>query len=153
MAVENVIEAEAPAGPTSIDFTQLEKLITVKDVAELFEVEPRIVRRESRKGAIPGQIKVLGKMGFDPDVVTSWVPPEGGERISKREDGRRRYRIFLSEAEFATLAEGGYEIVDPRVAAKARRTARKAKAAAGGAATAAEVTDEEDPFGGFEGED
>ena len=143
---------ETQVAATSIDFTQLEKLITVKDVAELFEVEPRIVRRESRKGAIPGQIKVLGKMGFDPDVVTSWVPPEGGERISKREDGRRRYRIFLSEEEYALLS-ATYEVVDPRVAAKARRAERKAKAAAGGAATAAEVTDEEDPFGGFEGED
>jgi len=133
---------------TSIDFSKLEKLITVQDVAEMFEVRPGIVRREARKGNVPGAIKVLGKTGFDPDLVQTWTPPEGGERVSKREDGRRRYRIFLSEEELATLSPT-YEIVDPRVAAKARRAAKKAKAEAGGEVPAA-AADAPDPFEDFE---
>ena len=138
-----------------LDFTQLARLITVKDVAELFEVEDRIVRREVRRDPcpIPGAVKILGKWGFDPDLVTGWTPPEGGAgRASKREDGRSQYRIFLTTEELATLST--YEIVDPRVAAKARRAARKAKAAAAEAggdesAGAAASGDEPNPFGDF----
>ena len=138
-----------------LDFTQLARLITVKDVAEHFEVEDRIVRREVRKTPcpIPGAVKILGKWGFDPDLVLEWTPPEGGgERASKREDGRTQYRIFLSKEELATLSPT-YEIVDPRIAAKARRAARKAKAAAAAAGEGGDAVavagDTENPFNDF----
>jgi len=142
-----------------MDLSQLEQLLTVNDVAEMFDVEPRIVRREARKNNIPGAIDVLGRHGFDPDKVKEWEPPEPGTRRvgARREDGRQRYRIYLSPQEYEDLKAKGFELVDPREAAKARRAARKAKKAAaaeakaddGGQAAQVEQ-DEEDPFADFE---
>jgi len=132
----------------------LSALLSVKQVAELFEVEPRVVRKEARKGKIPGQVQVLGKYyGFDPELVTNWKPPEAGTfgPRTKRDDGRSWYRIALSPEEFTTL-NAQYEVVDPRIAAKARRAARKAaKTEAGeGQDIAQEATPEEgDPFADF----
>lgn len=153
MAVEAV---ELVKGETTeaIDYSELEKLVTVKDVAEMFEIPDRIVRREVRKEPcpIPGAHKILGKWGFDPDLIGDWTPPDVGEgaAVTRREDGRRRYRIFLSESEHAILV-GDYEIIDPRVAAKARRAAKKAKAAGEPPAEgAAEAATEKDPFEDFE---
>lgn len=136
-----------------MEYAELEQLLTITEVAELFGTEPRIVRREARKDTIPGTIKVLGKFGFDPDKVKDWVPPEPGTRTvgAKREDGRRRYRVYLSEEEATKLKAEGYELVDPREAAKQRRVARKAAKAAkveGTSETAAE-TGEGDPFADF----
>lgn len=133
---------------------EMSALLSVKQVADLFEVPARIVRKEARKGKIPGQVQVLGKYyGFDPELVTNWTPPVAGTfgPRTKRDDGRSWYRIALSPEEFTTL-DATYEIVDPRVAAKARRVARKAaKAEAGeGADVAQEATAEEgDPFADF----
>lgn len=133
---------------------ELSALLSVKQVAELKDVPARIVRKEARKGKIPGQVQVLGKYyGFDPELVESWTPPEAGTfgPRTKREDGRSWYRIALSPEEFATL-DASYEIVDPRVAAKARRAARKAARAEAGEGT--DVAQEEgesegDPFADF----
>ncbi len=139
-----------------MDLSQLENLLTVKDVAEMFEVEPRIVRREARKKNIPGAYDVLGRYGFDPEKVTEWEPPEPGERRvgARRDDGRQRYRIYLNQEEFTKLQSQGFEMVDPREAAKARRAARKAKKASAAeageseAVAAGDVSDE-DPFADF----
>jgi len=132
-----------------IDLSQLAKLITVQDVAEMFDVEPRIVRRAARKNEIPGTVKVLGKIGFDPDKVADWVPLEAGERRGRvtREDGRRRYRIYLSEDEFKALKDE-HEIVDPRIASRARRDAKKA-GVAGGSDNADSEDEGENPFEEF----
>ena len=125
-----------------ITIEKLESLLTVKQVAERFGVRPGVVRKAVKKGTIPGAIKVFKtKDGFDPDLVADWVPPEPGEygvRSPKREDGRRKYHAFLLPAEVEKLEAEGYEVVDPRVAAKARRAAKKA-AEAGEASEAGEV--------------
>ena len=128
-------------------------------MAELFGVEPRIVRKEARKNAIPGQVLVLNKYyGFDPDAVshpeTGWKPPEAGTfgPRTKRDDGRSWYRIALSPEEFTAL-DATYEIVDPRVAAKARRAAKKAAKAEGADGhdiqEAQTAESEGDPFADF----
>lgn len=134
---------------------ELKDLLSVKQVAELFGVEPRVVRKEARKNAIPGQVLVFNKYyGFDPDAVTSWKPPEAGTFGPRRgrDDGRSWYRIALSPEEFAAL-NATYEIVDPRVAAKARRAAKKAAKTEGGEGTdvAQDVAEasEGDPFADF----
>ena len=135
----------------SIDWSQLAKLITVNQVAEIHGVLPRVVRKAARAGEIPGTHSVLGKFGFDPEAVLGWEPPEGGgERAGRkaaREDGRRRYRIYLDEGEVTALRGRGFEIVDPRVAARERRQARKA-----GLSDVGEKADEAsspDPFADF----
>lgn len=130
-----------------------ETLLTVKQVAEMFEVEPRIVRREAKKDNIPGTYKLLGKVGFDPELVTDWSPPEVGvfgARGPKREDGRQRYTIYLNKEEKAKLSEH-YEVSDPREAAKARRAARKvAKAGVTSSGDIAEPSEDADnPFAEF----
>jgi len=136
-----------------MDITKLESLLTVAQVAELFDVPTRVVRKAAKNGTLPGTIKVLGKHGFDPELVESWEPPEPGTfgvRASAREDGRRRYRIYLTAEEAATLLSQGFEVTDPREAARARRAAKKAGEASSGAAGATEVASEEkDPFADF----
>lgn len=146
-------QGQAPEGLPNM--AALERLITVGQLAEMKEVPARIVRREARDDNIPGAIQVLGKWGFDPDKASAWSPPEAGTRVAvTREDGRRSHRIFLTDEERTNLASQGFEIIDPRVAAKARRAARKAKKAAAAAAAApASVsvdTAAADPFAGFE---
>lgn len=138
----------------NIDFEQLEKLLTVGQVAEMMDVEPRIVRREARKDKIPGCTKILGKYGFDPELVEDWEPPEPGTRRgrSTREDGRKRYKIYLSDDELAALKEQGFEIVNPRIAARERRARRKAKAETASPSTGeaeAPAAEPSDPFADF----
>jgi len=130
---------------------QLQALLTVKQVAEMFDVPARIVRKAAKNKTIPGAIEVLGKVGFDPDVVTNWTPPELGTRTvgARREDGRQRYSVYLTPDEAAKLLSEGYEISDPREAAKARR-AKKAAAKAEGSEASQEVeASDDDPFAGF----
>lgn len=128
---------------------QLQALITVGQVAELFEVPARVVRAAARKDEIPGLVKVLGKFGFDPEAVTGWIPPEAGTRRVgvRREDGRKRYRIYLTNEELELLA-ATYEIADPSVAAKERRAARRA-AKAEAKENGAPETASDDPFADF----
>lgn len=143
---------------TVMNMVDLEKLISVAEVAEHFGVRPGIVRRAAKKEEIPGAIKVVGKYGFDPVEMLKWVPPEPGTRRvgAKRADGRQRYNIWLTLEEEAGLAPK-YEIVDPRERAKARRAAKKAAAAEGGAtAESTDVADADvkvpeggDPFATF----
>lgn len=136
-----------------MNYAELEKLLTVAQVAEMHDVPSRIVRREAKNGTIPGAHFVLKKWGFDPELVKDWKAPEPGifgARASKRDDGRTRYQIYLTKEESVTLLSQGFEITDPRVAAKERRAARKAAKAAGEAGEAVEVTvDDGDPFADF----
>lgn len=139
-----------------MDVQKLEALLSVQQVADMFEVPARVVRKSAKNGTLPGTVKVLGKFGFDPEVVTGWEPPEAGEfgaPHAKREDGRQRYRIYLTPEEAAKLLAEGYEVSDPREAAKARRAARRAQKAAAGTevseAGAEKAEDEDDPFADF----
>lgn len=136
-----------------MDIQQLESLISVSQVAEMHDVPARVVRKAAKAGTLPGTIKVLGKHGFDPELAQTWEPPEPGTfgvRAASREDGRRRYRIYLTAEEATTLLSQGFEVTDPRAAAKARRAAKKAAEAASDGAEATEaVSEESDPFSDF----
>jgi len=128
---------------------ELAKLLTYRQVAELKNCPVSVVRRAARKNEIPGEVEVLGRTGFDPDLVMAWTPKEGTPR-TVREDGRRKYWVWANEAEVSEMTELGYEVVDPRVAARARREARKAKKAASGSdAETKAVSEPEDPFADF----
>ena len=134
---------------------QLGSLLSVKEVAEMFEVTPNIVRRAVKAGTIPGVVEALGRTGFDAELVEAWVVPESTSRTrAQRDDGRRYYQVALNAEEHTALTGQGFDITDKREEARARRAARKLTAAAAGAgATATVETDEEaeeDLFAEFE---
>jgi len=132
---------------------QLSSLLSVKEVAEMFEVSASVVRRAVKTGTIPGVVSALGRTGFDAEAVEAWVVPATTARTrSSRDDGRRYFQIALSDEERASLAEQGFDITDKREESRARRAARKlaAAAAAGEPTSEAESSDEEDPFDQFE---
>ncbi len=133
----------------ALDVAKLDTYLSVKQVAEKFDVAPRIVRREAKAKNVPGGVEILGRYGFDPEEVLSWEPPEAGTRIaSKRKDGRTRYQVYLNDEELANLKAILPEdaIKDPKVA----RAARKAKKAAEvGGTEEVETPDGESPFGDF----
>jgi len=118
---------------------QLDRLLTVKQFAELKNTTAGVIRREAKKENIPGMYRPWKTMGFDPIESAGWVAPDGAQKIV-REDGRRKFTAWLNEEEVMTLTELGIEVEDPRVAAKARRDARKA--AASSAPTVVAVTGE-----------
>ena len=130
-----------------ISIAKLQSLLTVKEVAEMFDVPARVVRKAAKASppTIPGMIEALGKYGFDPDLVASWTPPEPGVRVvgARRDDGRQRYRVYLNPDELAKLLSDGYEVTDPREASKARRAARAAAKAGEVDATEASAGDED----------
>ena len=120
-----------------------------------------VVRKEGKKGNIPGTYHVMGTIGFNPDEAREWVVPAGSAARSSRDDGRLTYHIaLLPDSEFpAMLAQVGADrLVDPREVSKAKRAARKAAAAAEAAKVAAavdatdadDIDDEEDLFEDFE---
>ena len=125
----------------------LDRLLTVAELATLKNTTAGVVRREAKKGNIPGLYMPWKKMGFDSEAVADWTPPTGSARIL-REDGRRKFTAWLNDEEVTTLSELGIEVVDPRIAAKARRDARKAAAAADTAPAEAEGP-ADDLFGNF----
>lgn len=133
-----------------ISMEKLNSLLTISQVAELHEVPARVVRKAAKAGTVPGQIKVLKTFGFDPELVVNWVPPEPGVRVvgARRADGRQRYRIYCNKEEAVKLLAEGFELTDPREAAKARRLARKAKKAGSEVEVSAEA-EGEDPFADF----
>ena len=133
----------------ALDVAKLDTYVAVKQVAEKFDVAPRIVRREAKAENIPGGVEILGRYGFDPDEVLSWEPPEAGTRIaSKRDDDRSRYTVYLNDEELTNLKAILPEdaIKDPKVA----RAARKAKKAAEAGGTGeVETPDGKSPFEDF----
>ncbi len=141
---------------------RLEKLLTVGEVAKLFEVRQGIVRRCAKKKEVPGAVFVLGRYGFDPDDVMKWTPPDPGTRIVgvRRSDGRQRFSIWLDKTEHEACEAAGYEMSDPRKKAAERKAARTAAAEASaegtatpdGAADAAVAVSENNPFADFEDE-
>jgi len=121
--------------------TDLSKLISLKQAAEIVGCNTGKLRREAKAGRVPGAMLVLGHWGFDSEALAGYEAPEKGSfgGGSKRADGRLAFKIYLTDEEAAALQEGGFEIVDPRVA----RAARKAKAAE--AAKAAAAAEEVEP--------
>ena len=118
---------------------QLDRLLTVKQFAELKNTTPGVIRREAKKDSIPGMYRPWKTLGFDPLESADWEAPSGSARIV-REDGRQKYMAWLNDEEKVTLGELGIEVIDQRIAAKARRDARKA--AAVGAPTVVAVAGE-----------
>jgi len=129
-----------------MDRETLGRLLTVTQLAAKFGVAPGVIRRASKaEGGIPGQMVALGKTGFDPEVLGDWTPPASSERAARvREDGRRVFEVLLTDEESAALIAEGYEVIDRRERAKARRAARKAAKAAAAEASGNDDDDDDD---------
>ena len=125
---------------------EMAQLITIAQFAKLVGCSSGVVRKEGKKGNIPGCYHVMGTIGFNPTEAKGWSAPSGSAPRVSRSDGRLLYNVALLAAELTTLTEAGYEIIDPRVAAAAKREARKAARAAAKAAevVATVVTDDEE---------
>jgi len=127
---------------------EMAQLITIAQFAKLVGCSSGVVRKEGKKGNIPGCYHVMGTIGFNPEEAKAWTPPSGSAPRVTRDDGRLLYNIALLPEELATLT-GTYEIIDPRVEAAAKREARKVaraaqKAAAAATTVAVDTNDEED---------
>lgn len=112
----------------TVDLDRLEDFLTTSEVAEEFDVSTGYVRREAKKGNVPGFVDILGRYAFDPDQIENWEPTPGRRGRSTRADNRLRFKIYLTRDEADELSEV-YDIVDPRKKAAERRAARKAKEA------------------------
>lgn len=94
-----------------IDFEALSQLLTanqaVKHLQALgIEISQDRLRGLARAGKVPGAGKVVGKIAFVKDALTDWTPPEA-VGISRREDGRRPYKLYLLDEEKAEIEELG----------------------------------------------
>lgn len=132
-----------------LDLSMIAKLLTTAQLAAKKECDQSAIRRAAKAGDLPSY-DILGRKGFDPEdeTVINWVPPEGSSR-AVREDGRKRYIIYLNDDEVAAVNaayvgdDGNPLLQDPRIAAKARRAARKAAKEAAGDTDEADDDDDE----------
>lgn len=141
--------------------TDLSQLVGLKEAAELVGCEVKTIRRAAKKGKVPGAIKVLGRWGFVPEELDGWEVPEvrSSPRGPSREDGRVRYKIYLTGEEAAKLGEAGFQLVNLAELARARRVERQAAKKAAQAeevepeedeSLEAEIGEDTDPFEAFE---
>lgn len=128
----------------SINFEQLSQLLTAGQACEYLqtlgvEISADRLRGLARSGKVPGAGKVVGKIAFVKEALANWVPPES-VGISRRDDNRRPYKVYLLDEEKAKIEELGIgEFAKPKK--------RKAKAKKVEAEAPAEV--EGDPFEAF----
>ena len=107
-------------------------VITLGEYAERHALDVKRLRRAARKNEFPGEytpFKWGGKNGLwaidatAPEIV---LPPKS-QRGARRADGRQRHIVFATVTELVAVRGivGNDNVVDPRVAAKQRRDARK----------------------------
>lgn len=129
-----------------IDFEALSQLLTAAKASEYLqtlgvEISQDRLRGLARQGKVPGAGKVVGKIAFVKDALTDWMPPVS-VGISRREDGRKPYKLYLLDEEKATIEELSIgEFAKP----KKRKARAKAKAEGGAEAP----VNEGDPFAAF----
>ena len=113
------------------DNVNVKDLITLQDFCETCEIDFKRARRLARKGQFEGALKVFGKWAINASAEVP-VLPEAGTRVggSKRADGRRMFKVYLTEDEAAALSTDGYELRDMREARKTRKAEREAAAIA-----------------------
>lgn len=110
----------------SYTLEEINGLMSLADLADALGCSKGQIRRATKKGLVPGHVRVLDTDRYSEDALT-WEPPEGRGAVVRREDGRKRYHVYCTEEELAALTAQGLEVVDPAQRRKARRAARKAK--------------------------
>ncbi|MCK4816473.1 hypothetical protein KA005_11955 [bacterium] len=119
--------------------SKITNVITLKQYAETHGFDPKRLRRIARNGEFPGDVQPFkfgdtngrgGVWAIDANAPKITLPDKS-ERGARRADGRQRYIVFVdthvTSTEHDAIANivGIDNIIDPRVAAKSRRDARK----------------------------
>jgi hypothetical protein len=105
-------------------------VVTLKTYAAKHGLDAKRLRRLARKNEWPNAVKPFkfgGKNGvwaIDADAPVIVLPPKS-QRGTRRPDGRQRYIVFANVTELTAINAMGVETIDPRVASKLRRDARK----------------------------
>lgn len=139
-----------------MDLSKLEKLVSVAEAAEFLGITKPQLRRLTKKDKVPGAVKILGRVGYDLEQLKGFEVPEIAARaVSRREDGRSRYNVYMTAKELAAFQKlfPELEVIDPRTKRAERRAAKKAKSAgeAEGVPVGKAVAEEvEDAFGDFD---
>lgn len=85
MAPDVAVEAGSADGSnvTRVNFERkleaLERMMGIKEVAEVLGAGATWVHRETRKGNLPG-IKIAGKYRFKPSDLQRWIDEQGKKR-------------------------------------------------------------------------
>lgn len=112
--------------------SQITNVVTLKQYANKHGLDGKRLRRLARKNEWPndnGPFKFGGDDGIwaiDTDAPAI-VLPDKSTRGTRRADGRQRFVVYANKTELATVVGivGNDNVVNPRVAAKSRRDARK----------------------------
>ena len=111
---------------------RISDVITLGEYAERHGLDVKRLRRLARKSEFPGDVapfKWGGKNGLWAIDATAPVVelPDKSARGNRRDDGRQRYVFYGTPMEHGAVTDivGVDNVINPRVAAKQRRDARK----------------------------
>ena len=108
----------------------LHNLVTLKEWCAANGTDYKRARRLAKRGKFPNAVMALGRYAIPADAPVYEMPDakRGGFRV--RDDGRSRYNVYMTtdEHDGFVAAFPECDVVDPRVARKERRDARKAAA-------------------------
>lgn len=107
--------------------SKITDVITLKQYANKYELDGKRVRRLARKNEFPGEFvpfKFGNVWAIDANAPKITLPAKS-TRGNRREDGRQRFIVYANAVEFGELNDMDIEIVNPRIASKSRRDARK----------------------------
>jgi len=110
------------------DMMDLNGVCTIAEFAELHELDVKRLRRYIRNNDGGGiAVKFNKTWVVDVNADAPMLPTSRG-RVSGRDDGRRRYVVYMNDNEFAAhianVPDGGY---DPRERARARAERKRAE--------------------------
>lgn len=121
--------------------------------AEIKGCDQDAVRRAARRGDLEAT-KVFGvvlfKMPEYSEKNAAWTPEEGSSR-STREDGRKRYELWLLDGDEFTQAQEmfGDQLIDPRAKRAAKKAASDQATLADAPVEAAADSLDTNPFAGL----
>jgi hypothetical protein len=114
--------------------SQITNVITLAEYANEHGLDAKRLRRLARKSEWPDAGNVPFKFGniwaIDADAPSITLPPKS-TRGARRADGRQRYIVFINthvtstEHDAIAAIVGIDNVIDPRVASRERRAARK----------------------------
>jgi len=112
------------------DYVTLKQYATDNGLGDEWAKRARRAARRARKhGETVGAItQLLGKWAIPSNAPVPELPAPGTRGVS-RDDGRRPYRVFATDAERDAIANvvGNDNVVNPRVARAARRARKRAE--------------------------
>ena len=107
-------------------------VITLGEYADKYDMDAKRLRRIARKNEFPGDVQPVkwggknGRWAIDANAPAVELPAKSA-RGARRPDGRQRHIVYCNTVELTAIKNvvGDDNIIDPRIAAKQRRDARK----------------------------